>query len=242
MLKSILQQVETLLMLPCQTLCTDKREHCKNALVLHQPFWSDTKNPNTDIYPEHAVDTVRTTILLAIQALPRISTIDLKLTQKLAAACDTTVKSIDLAAEVAYDQLRRDAVALFCQILSDCRIHPDDANFFSMVSNAYSLATRLNTFKKEAVGTSLDTNAIHKRGMAQISSMAAFMVPLWHQGTIATRAPQKYICLFFEKIPKANLSFVGVLRAYGGTHMQKPLEIYVASRMQNMVQIRENCI
>ena len=45
------------------------------------------------------------------------------------------------------------------------------------------------------------------------------MVPLWHHGIIAPRAPKKntYFIIFIflgGKCPKVNLSFEGVLRVY----------------------------
>ena len=64
------------------------------------------------------------------------------------------------------------------------------------------------------------------------------MAPLWHQGTIAPRAPQKNENMFLGKnAPKQILA----VRAFYGprepAHMRKPSEMYLGSRMQHVQTI-----
>ena len=66
------------------------------------------------------------------------------------------------------------------------------------------------------------------------------MATLWDQGAIAPRATKKNKnSLGGEKCPKANISFEGVLGSREPARMRKQVEMYTASRMQNMVQIRK---
>ena len=61
------------------------------------------------------------------------------------------------------------------------------------------------------------------------------MASLWHQGTIAPRAPKKNITKrYWKNTPKQILVRFNGLGGLGS--MREPFEMYTASRMQNIVK------
>ena len=71
------------------------------------------------------------------------------------------------------------------------------------------------------------------------TNFVSFMAPRWHQGTTAPRALKKNTKELGGNAQKQILVLSALYGPRGHGSMREPLEMFTASLMQNMVQIRK---